>query len=310
MIKLQVFLETVSEKRCGKDFGLVYNPEFIALGRIISDFLNPDMVLIGASDVKAGVLVEEIHRKLVNNHPDIHTMNFYNAELAKIALNAYCVMKINFANTLAEICERMPGGNAQVITKAIGSDRRIGYKYFSPGLSVAGPCFPRDSRAFFQSASRYDVYARIAEAADITNTYNKERIAKRIAEILENKKLNRVAILGLSYKEDTSVIEESNAVYIAKYLIAQGHFISVYDPDPIAMSSAIKEIDNENAFEYASVVDCLRGTQLCFIATPWETFKHIPRETFIKNMKCPIIFDAWDLITDDQDLEIYRIGLA
>ncbi len=47
-------LEKASDKRVGRDFGLCYNPEFIALGSVIHDFLNPDFLLIGESDPHSG----------------------------------------------------------------------------------------------------------------------------------------------------------------------------------------------------------------------------------------------------------------
>jgi len=133
-------IERISGKKLNKDFGVCYNPDFIALGSIVHDFLNPDMILIGESDTEAGFIIEEIHRDIVDNVPMVFRMNFYNAELSKIALNAFCTLKITYANTIAEICENMPGGNAETVLKAIGSDTRIGNKYFRGGLGFAGPC--------------------------------------------------------------------------------------------------------------------------------------------------------------------------
>ncbi len=56
----QPLLEELSGRVCGQDFGLVYNPEFIALGSVIKNFLNPDLVLIGASDARAGEVVRQL----------------------------------------------------------------------------------------------------------------------------------------------------------------------------------------------------------------------------------------------------------
>ena len=54
-------LEDLSGKVCGRDFSLVYNPEFIALGSVIRDFLNPDMVLIGSSDPQGAEAVKKVY---------------------------------------------------------------------------------------------------------------------------------------------------------------------------------------------------------------------------------------------------------
>ena len=116
-------LEAESGKRCGEDFGLCYNPEFIALGTVIRDFLNPDFYLLGESDARAGDALESIHRRVCLKDPVVRRMTLENAEIAKIALNSYVTMKISFANTLADLCERVPGGDVDVVSGAWGVTR-------------------------------------------------------------------------------------------------------------------------------------------------------------------------------------------
>ena len=57
------------------------------------------MILIGESDKRTGDTIENIHRHLIDNNPNIHRMNFYNAELTKIALNSYCTHENNVSPT-------------------------------------------------------------------------------------------------------------------------------------------------------------------------------------------------------------------
>ncbi|RKY38797.1 MAG: UDP-glucose/GDP-mannose dehydrogenase family protein, partial [Candidatus Omnitrophota bacterium] len=135
-------LEEASGKKCGKDFGLAYNPEFIALGSVIHDFLNPDFVLIGEMNKKDGDILVKIYENICENTLRFARMNPINAEIAKISLNCYITTKITFANFLGAICEKVPGANAEVITQALGLDSRIGSKYLKPGLGYGGPCFP------------------------------------------------------------------------------------------------------------------------------------------------------------------------
>ncbi|GAH09539.1 unnamed protein product, partial [marine sediment metagenome] len=114
-------------------------------------------------------------------------MSWENAELTKIALNAYITMKITFANKLAEICEKLEGGNVDAVTQAIGLDSRIGGKYLKGGLGYGGPCFPRDNRAFARAASRLGVEAPLALMVDRVNRRQVERVLK-IVETLPGKK--------------------------------------------------------------------------------------------------------------------------
>ena len=87
-------LEQHSGRRVGSQLGLCYNPEFIALGSVVRDMLQPDMILIGESDKAAGDLLESIYAKSCDNTPAIRRMNFVNAELTKISVNTFVTTKI------------------------------------------------------------------------------------------------------------------------------------------------------------------------------------------------------------------------
>jgi UDPglucose 6-dehydrogenase len=139
-------LERASGRRLGDSLGLCYNPEFIALGSVIRDMQNPDFVLIGESDRRAGDTLEQIQRSVVGDSTPVRRMNLVNAEVAKIAVNTYVTTKISYANMLSELCEQLPGGDVSVVTDAIGLDRRIGARFFKAALGYGGPCFSR-SRA-------------------------------------------------------------------------------------------------------------------------------------------------------------------
>src|SRR5258708_5056180 len=149
-------LEKASGKKCGQDFGFCYSPEFIALGSVIRDLLNPDFFLVGEFDKKSGDILEEFYRQ-INEKAPVKRMTIPSAELAKISLNHFLTMKITFANMLAEVAENIPGVNVDSVVGAIGQDRRIGHHYLKPGLVFGGPCFPRDNRAFAYMAAKRGV---------------------------------------------------------------------------------------------------------------------------------------------------------
>ncbi|HYM91609.1 MAG TPA: nucleotide sugar dehydrogenase, partial [bacterium] len=196
--RLIPLIERVSGKKLGRDFGVCYNPEFIALGSVIRDFLNPDMVLIGESDPRAGGEVESIYRHACQNQPLIARMTVVSAEITKISLNAYVTMKISFANTLASICEAIPGADLERITEALGADRRVSPHTLKGGLPFGGPCFPRDNRAFAAFAERFGVDAKLAKACDQMNGYRAERVTDFILRQLSTTSRRNVSILGLA----------------------------------------------------------------------------------------------------------------
>jgi len=303
-------LEKISGRKCGEDFGLCYNPEFIALGSVIRDFTHPDVVLIGESDSKSGELLAEIYRNVCENEPPIVRTTIYNAELAKISLNALITMKITFANTIAEICERMPGGDVDTVSRMLGFDSRIGRKYLSGGLAYGGPCFPRDNKAFASFARRVGCQARLSLATDEVNQEQVERIVRLIEQELDGVKDKNIAILGLTYKPNTDVVEESAPVKIASSLKQKGARVSVYDP--AGMGNAKLALGER--IKYAgSVEECLTDAQLCILATPWEEFKKLKPEDFTTRMKKPVLLDCWWLYNRSEfskKLEYMAIGLG
>jgi len=210
-------LEHESGKRCGKDFGFCYFPEFLA-------FLNPDFLLVGESDSETGKHFAEIAQQSCENGALISRMSIINAELAKIAVNTYVTMKIIFANMLAALCEELPGGDVDAVTSALGRDSRIGPRYLKGALGYGGPCFPRDSRALAFLARQLGHPAVLVEAVDDYNGSVSDRVIKKICSCLPAQAL--VGVLGLAYKPGTAVVEGSQALRIADALAtkgAQGH---------------------------------------------------------------------------------------
>ena len=284
---IKPLLEKYSKKKVGKDIGLCYNPDFIAIGNIIKGLTNPDMILIGESDVVAGDMLELMHKEITENEQFIHRMSLYNAELAKISLNAFITMKITFANTIAEICEKMPTGNAKHVLDAIGADKRVGNKYLNSGLSYGGPCFPRDNRAFSYVADKYCSQSLLSLITDSINNYQVNRIVNYILNIMNKEGTKDISILGLTYKPDSNLLEESASYHIAKKLVDNGIHVRAYDPS----------FPKTKEFKLTkSISDCLKGAKICFIGTPWQQFKDMKEWEFLKPMiERPIIIDAWGI---------------
>lgn len=308
---IKPLLEEVSRKKCGLDFGLCYSPEFIALGSVIRDFLNPDVLLIGESDPRSGELLSEVYQTVCDNNPPVVRTTIYNAELAKISLNAFITMKISFANTLAELCEHIPGGDAEAVSRLLGFDSRIGRKYLLGALAYGGPCFPRDNEAFASFAKRIGCKARLAEAADAENEHQNERIVELVKQRIGEIRGKNIAILGLTYKPDTDVIEESAAIKVASNLLKEGAGLSVYDP--VGMENARKILGEKNIRYAGSAKECLQDTDFCILATPWNEFKSLKPEDFTDNMRQPVLLDCWrlfDYSKFSQKMEYLAIGLS
>ena len=291
-------LEKVSGKKCGVDFGLCYNPEFVALGSVIRDLASPDAVLIGESDKKSGDILSEVYKTVCTNNPPIARMSTYNAEVAKLALNVFITTKISLANAFAEICEQLPGGDIDAVTKFLGLDSRIGSKYLKGGLGYGGPCFPRDNLAFIHLARQLNSQAWLQQATNRVNRHQNERIAKLVESKLGNIRNKSIALLGITYKPNTDVVEASAALETAKELLKKGAHLKIYDP--AGNANAQQVLGSKNVVYATSVKGCLKGTQLCILATPWEEFKSLTPEDFITNMDKPAVLDCWRFFDGEQ----------
>lgn len=284
-------LEKASGKKVGVDFGLCYSPEFVALGNVVQDMLAPDIVLIGESDPQAGDLLRDIYASVNENEPSVQRMNIVNAEITKLAVNTYVTTKISFANMISQICEQMSGANADIVTRAVGSDSRIGNKYIKPGVAYGGPCFPRDNKALSYLARSIGTTATLAEATDAANYEQIIRLGNLVNSNLVPG--GKVGILGMSYKPGTNVIDESAGLHLARLLTGQGVKVTVYDP--MALSNTRDVLGDDVAYT-DSIVDCFSSSDLLVITTPWDEFKNLPVEDINSSKKNHVIIDGWDIV--------------
>ena len=151
-----------------KNVTLNYNPEFIAQGDIINGLQQPDMILIGQENNDVGDLLESIYTNMCINTPVISRLSPLEAELTKISINGYITTKISFANMISDACDTF-GVRKSNVLHAIGSDSRIGNKYFRAGYSFGGPCFPRDTHALAKVMGDINVNPCLINA---THEYN------------------------------------------------------------------------------------------------------------------------------------------
>ncbi len=285
--KIKKLLEKYSGKVCNQAFGLCYNPEFIALGSVISNLLNPDFILIGESDKEVGDILEKFYRKYCDNRPKIARMNFVNAELTKISVNTFVTTKISYANMLSEICENLPGGNVDVVTSALGLDSRIGGKYLKGGPAFGGPCFPRDNIAFINLAKNLKSSYSIAASTHKINIRQTERLIEMVMGFIN--KDSKVGILGLSYKPFTDVIDESSGLLLAQALKVKRVKLNLHDP--LGLENAEKVLGSSGVEYMKDLKDCVTASDILVITTNWPEFGKINQSWLEKRPK--VIIDPW-----------------
>lgn len=293
-------LEQASGKTVGVDIGLCYNPEFIALGSVVRNMLYPDMILLGESDQRAGDVLEGVYKISTNNDPPIQRMNLINAEITKISVNTYVTTKISYANTLAELCERLPGADVEVVSEALGKDTRIGRKYLSGGLGYGGPCFPRDNVAFSVLAERLGVNSALPRATDTVNRHQIERLVQKVRE---NVGEGSITVLGLAYKPDTPVIEESQGVMIARDLAAEGRRVTVFDP--LAMDNARHVLDYRVTYA-DSLESAVKDADTVIVTTPDVAYSGLAQA--LAGRQGVTVIDCWRLMPAGASAKVVQVG--
>ena len=223
---------------------LNYNPEFVAQGEIVKGFLYPDIILIGTQNIELGNRLKNIYSSFILSTPKYCIVSPLESEIIKIGINGYITTKLSYANMMSDLCDTL-GANKNNVLQSIGGDSRIGNKYFRPGYSFGGPCFPRDTHALKQVMDNNNINSDLLFG---TSKYNEEHIKFQAHQLL-NKNLNVYIFEDICYKENSKIpiIEESAKLKMAKILADNGKRIIIKDEIQL-----IREVKKEygTLFEY------------------------------------------------------------
>jgi len=303
-------LEERSGKRVGEELGLCFNPEFLREGRAMKDTLNPDRLIIGAYDEKSGKTLLEFYRRFYRDRmPKTLLTNPVNAELIKYANNAFLAMKISYANMVSRICEKLPGADVEVVMDGIGMDKRIERTFLGAGLGWGGSCFPKDTIGFLKFAENLGVDLKLVKASIEINEEQLEHAIELADALIGGLRGKIISVLGLAFKPGTDDVRGSRAIKLVKKLLERGASVKVHDPR--AMGKARKILGDD--VEYAgSVEECIRGSDLCILATEWPEYRKIRARDLSKLMRNPAILDCRRLYDPEEfrDVRFAAIGLG
>ena len=283
-------LEEESKKKCGADFGLCMNPEFLRQGSAFHDTLNADRVVIGSYDKQSGDKLEALYKDFYSAHtPPIIRTTLSTAELIKYASNAMLATKISFINTIANMCEKIPGADVKVVASAMGLDKRISPLFLDAGFGYGGSCFPKDVKALIACSKTFGYVPELLESTENVNKKQPLKAVEFCREQLGSLEGKKIAVLGLAFKPDTDDMREARVIPIINQLLNEGANVTAYDPVAIPIA---KIIFNDKISYAPSALKCIKDADACIIVTEWEEFKKLTPEDFIKNMKQPILIDG------------------
>lgn len=218
-------LERESGKKCGQDFTVCYNPEFMREGSAVADFLNPPYTILGASDTNHLAPLRELYKDVPAT---LYETTIPVAEMVKYFSNCYHALKVGFANEMGTMCKHL-GVDAQAVTKIFTSDTKLNISsaYLSPGFAFGGSCLPKDLRAITYKAKELDLKLPVLESLMPSNA---EHVDRAVDMVMSTGK-KKIAQLGLSFKAGTDDLRESPQVQLIKRLMGEGLEVRVWDED-------------------------------------------------------------------------------
>lgn len=259
--KLIKLVEKISKRTYGEGFGFSYVPDFVKLGNVIEDFKNPEFFLIGSNNMEDIIMTQSIWYKFHDNDAPRKILTLEEAEVAKVALNAYIVNKITFANFLGQLCEGMDNVNIHNITQTIGLDKRISPYFFGYGTPYGGTCFPRDTSAFIKFAKDRKKTAKNLIFAEEVN----EMVYKSILDKI--KSYQKVGVLGISFKPNSPVVIGSPSARLIRDLLDLEIEVNGYD----SISETYSNLDM-NINEFSNPQECIDNSDVVVIMHPDKLF--------------------------------------
>ncbi|MBD3213189.1 MAG: nucleotide sugar dehydrogenase [Candidatus Lokiarchaeota archaeon] len=286
-------IEKNSKKSMGNEFGLCMQPEFLAEGRAVEDTYYPDRIVIGELDEKSGSMLEKLYQDFYGEHLvdcPVLRMTIESAELVKYGNNCLLATKISFANEFANLAELIPNVDVKQVMEGVGLDYRINPRFLNAGAGFGGSCFPKDVNAIKAWGRDKGYETRLLNAVLDINRDQAIHLVDIAEELVNNLEKKRIALLGLSFKPDTSDMREAASLKIIDELIRRGiKDIIAYDP------KAIKEAKETlgNKIKYAiSTEDALKNAECAFLVTEWEEFKNLKPNDYKRLMREPNLIDG------------------
>jgi UDPglucose 6-dehydrogenase len=292
VMKSTVPVGTGEKVRAGLDqrglahIGYASNPEFLAEGRAVRDFMKPDRIVVGAfepddGDAVAG-LYDAIDAPLVRS--DVNS-----AEMIKLAANAFLMTRISFINEIANVCEAT-GADVVKVAEGVGLDNRLGPHFLRAGIGYGGSCFPKDSLALKQLASNSGYHFQLLSAVIEVNELQKRRVIGKLKRHLGTLHGKTVALLGLAFKANTDDMREAPSIVLASRLLAEGAVVRAWDP--VADGGKLpRGVDIAG-----SVLEAVRDADGAVIVTEWDELSGLASEEVRQAMANPLIVDGRNLL--------------
>jgi UDPglucose 6-dehydrogenase len=287
-------------------FAVVSNPEFLAEGTALSDFMAPDRVVLGGDDRAAAEAVASLYLGL--QAPIIIT-DLRTAEMIKYASNAMLATRVSFINEIAAICERL-GADVRQVAVGMGYDKRIGKSFLSAGLGYGGSCFPKDVSALAQMADYAGCHPQLLRAVIEINNDQRAIVADKVREGLGGQVQGaHIALLGLAFKPNTDDMREAPSVDLAERFIAGGATVAGFDPQATHTAAAVL---GDSITYHSSAYQAVEGADAVVLVTEWPEFRALDLAMVKRLMRGAVFVDGRNLYEPDalRELGFHYFGVG
>ncbi len=252
-------------------FNVASNPEFLAEGAALKNFMQPDRIVCGVENEQSEAVLREMYAPFNRNHEKMIFMDVHSSELTKYSANAMLATKISLMNELANIAERV-GADIEKVRKGIGSDPRIGYSFIYAGPGYGGSCFPKDVRALAHTAKDHGFEAQLLNAVENVNNHQKTRLFAMLNNQFDGELSGRqIALWGLSFKPNTDDMREAPSLVLIDALLAAGASVRAHDPEAMEEASEIYA-GNTDFSTHGDLYEAAEGADALVLVTEWKHY--------------------------------------
>lgn len=276
-------LEQTSGRTIGVNLGLVMNPEFLAEGTAVRDFMEPDRIVIGASHPAAADVMRRLYSPFKST--DVVVTTTATAEMIKYTANSFLATVISFANEIGNLCAAVGDVDVMDVMAGVHLDRRLSpltasgrvrpglMSFLLPGTGFGGSCFPKDLKALVAFGERLGEPMRILKSVVDTNREQPEVTLRLLTDALGDVKGRHVTVLGLAFKPGTDDVRETPAEPIIRALVAAGADVTAHDPIAIhGMQAVLSSLPVRYTTDLA---DAVRGAAAVILVTSWPEYRSL-----------------------------------
>ncbi len=310
-------LEKASGKSAGRDFGVGMNPEFLREGEAVTDFMEPDRIVLGALDQRSLDVMASLYAPF--DKVDVIKTNSKTAEMIKYTANSLLATMISFSNEIANLCSATGGVDVKDVMHGVHLDKRLSpimgdgqrirpqfTTYIEAGCGFGGSCFPKDVKALIAYGKQLGEPMELLESVIHVNQNQPNKIIDLLEKHFSSLDGLNIAILGLAFKPETDDMRESPAIPVINALYDKKARISAFDP--VAQKEAQKLFNGFSIQYTASVQEAVSGADAVVILTRWKEFEQLP--AILQDMETrPLVVDGRRMLDKNLLASYTGIGL-